>query len=183
MYHEARDMLRKAQIAKNGNCQTILEKLYKDSQYLADLSENGWTEEQIRQYDALALEDHSYEATSGERRRWEKNWQFVLNKEGKQGPMRQRHDFPEAKQKHRQQYKEHAESTGEGMNPIHATHQARLNYQQQCKGSEEYNFSVHPRTGWTYYHPRTGSTMIGSRILLAIFKPGLNSKTFFRSNS
>ena len=33
---------------------------------------------QIRQYDVLALQDHSYEATPEERRRWEKNWHIVL---------------------------------------------------------------------------------------------------------
>ena len=56
MYHKARDMLRKAENTKNGYCQTILERWYKDAQYRANLSEHGWTEEQIRQYDALALE-------------------------------------------------------------------------------------------------------------------------------
>ena len=83
MYHEARDMLREAKHAKNGHCQTILERWYKDAQYRANLSEHGWTEQQIRQHDALALEDHSCEATPEERRRWEKNWHIVLNKEVK----------------------------------------------------------------------------------------------------
>ena len=81
MYHEARDMLRKAKFPKNGHCQTIVERWYKDAKYRADVSEHGWTEEQIRQYDALALEDHSYEATPGEKRRWEKNWHIVSKKE------------------------------------------------------------------------------------------------------
>ena len=84
MYHKARDMLRKAQNAKNGHGQSILERWYKDAQYRANLSEHGWTEEQIRHNDALALEDHSYEATLEERRRWEKNWRIVLNEKGKQ---------------------------------------------------------------------------------------------------
>ena len=136
-------MLRKAKLPKNGHCQTIHERWYKDARYRADLSEDGWTEEQIRQYDALASEDHSCEATPGERRRWEKNWHTVLNKEGKQGPMRQRPDFREAKQADRQLYKEHAESTGEGPNPTHPAHQARQNYRQQFEGSEEYNCTVH----------------------------------------
>ena len=106
--------MRKAKIPKNGQCQTILERWNKDAKYRMNLSEHGWTEEQIRQYDALALEGHSYEATPEERRRWEKNWHIALNKEGKQGPMRQRPDFCEAKQTYRQLYKEHVESTGEG---------------------------------------------------------------------
>ena len=73
MYHKARDVLRKAQNGKNGYCETVLERWYKDAQYRANLSEHGWTEEQIRQYDALALEVLSCEATPEKRRRWEKN--------------------------------------------------------------------------------------------------------------
>ena len=85
--------------------------------------------------------------------RWEKNWHTVLSKEGKQGPMRQRPDFRDANKL----YTEHAESTGEGINPIHSAHQARQNYRQQFKGSEEYNYTVLPRTGWKYY-PSTSSS-------------------------
>ena len=149
LYHEARVMLRKAKLPKNGHCHTILERWYKDAKCRADLSEHGSTEEQNRQYDALALVDRSYEAAFGERRRWEKSWHIV--------PMRQRPDFREAKQAQRQPYKEHAESTGEGINPIHPAHQARQNYRQQFSGSEEYNYTVHPRTGWKYY-PSTSSS-------------------------
>ena len=58
MYHEARDTLRKAKIANNCNWQTVLERRYKDAQHRANLSEHGWTEEPIRQYDADASEDH-----------------------------------------------------------------------------------------------------------------------------
>ena len=122
MHHRASDMWRKAKLPQNGSCQTILERWYKDTKYRAALSEHGWTEEQIRQYDAVAWEDHTYEASPGEWRRWEKNWHIVKNKEGKPGPIRQRPDFREAKQAHRQLYKEHAESTGEGITSIHPAH-------------------------------------------------------------
>ena len=44
---------------------------------------------------------------------------FFKTTERKQGPIRQRPDFREAKQAHRQLYKEHAESTGEGIHSIH----------------------------------------------------------------
>ena len=57
------------------------------------LSKTGWTEEQIIQYDELALEDHSYIATRGERDRNEKSWVLTLNEEGAQRPMNQRSDF------------------------------------------------------------------------------------------
>ena len=57
MCHEARDMLRKP---KRVSEKTVLERWYKDERYSMNLLELGWTEEQIRQYDALALEDHSF---------------------------------------------------------------------------------------------------------------------------
>ena len=144
MCHQARDMWRRAKLPKISSCQTILERWYRDNKYCKSLFEEGWTEEQIRQYDELQLEDHSHEATPGERRRWEKNWHIVFNKEGKQGPMRQRPDFREAKHAYRQLFKERAESTGEGAP------QTRQNYRQRCEGSED-TCTVHPRTGWTYY--------------------------------
>ena len=65
MYFKAHDMLRKAHSNKNGNCETILERWYKDDQYRKSLSCVGWTEEQ-KQYDAIALEDHSYVSTTEE---------------------------------------------------------------------------------------------------------------------
>ena len=48
---------------------------------------------------------------------------FFFNKEGKEGPMRQRPDFREAKHAYRQLYKEHAESTGGGNKSIHPAQQ------------------------------------------------------------
>ena len=39
MYHKARDMLRKAKLPKNGSCETILERWYKDAKFRADLSD------------------------------------------------------------------------------------------------------------------------------------------------
>ena len=85
--------------------------------------------------------------------------------------MRQRPDFRKAKQAHRQPYKEQAESTGEGINPIDPAHQARQNYRQQLQGSEEYNFSVHLELDGNIIfqqarlHPRNGD-----------LQPGLNRK-------
>ena len=76
MYHTARDLLRKAKLPKNGSCETILERWYTDADYQKSLSDEGWAEEEIRQYDSLALENYSYEATPEERRRWEINWKL-----------------------------------------------------------------------------------------------------------
>ena len=68
MNHTARDMLRKANFQRmNGSCETILERWHTDADYQKSVSGECWTEEKIRQYDALALEDHSCEEASAER--------------------------------------------------------------------------------------------------------------------
>ena len=92
IYHKGRDMLRKDNLSKNGSCETIRERWYTDADYRTSLSDEGSTEEKIRQCDAIAMEDHSHEATPEERRRWQRNWKIVFNK-GVQGPTRQRPDF------------------------------------------------------------------------------------------
>ena len=71
-------MLRKAKLPKNGSCETILERWYTDAEYQESLSDEGWTEDKIRHYDAFALEDHSHEATPEERGRWRRNWKIVF---------------------------------------------------------------------------------------------------------
>ena len=78
MCHKARDMLRKAKRPRNGSRETFLERWNTDAVYQKSLFDEGWTGEKIRQYDALALEDHSYEATPAERRRWQRNWKVVF---------------------------------------------------------------------------------------------------------
>ena len=112
MYHKSRDMLRKAKLPKNGSCETILERSHTDADFQKSLSDEGWTEKKIEEYDALALEDQSYGATPQERGRWQRNWQIVLNREGVHGPIRHRPDFREAKRAYCRLYKEHVESTG-----------------------------------------------------------------------
>ena len=67
MYHKAHDMLRKARRHKSGGYKTILERRRDDDKYRKSLSDIGWTEEQIIQYDTIALEDHSFVATWQER--------------------------------------------------------------------------------------------------------------------
>ena len=62
-----REMLQKARQPKHGENKSMLERWHKDEQYRKSLSEIGWTEEQIFEYDNIALEDHSYVATRSER--------------------------------------------------------------------------------------------------------------------
>ena len=88
--------------------------------------------------------------------------------------------------------KEHSGSTGEGLNSLHPSHQARQDYRQQLECSEEYGFMVQTRTGGNIIlqqvrlHPRYGSsTMIGSRIKVGIIgdlQPGLDSNILGRNH-
>ena len=122
------------------------------------LSDEGWTEEKIKEYDALALEDHSHEATPARRGRRQRNWKIILNK-GVEGKMRQRSDFREVKHAYRQLYKEHAdEGTVEGAKSIHLAKQTRQNSQQQFDEHEVCVYTVHPRTGWKYYTSTSSSS-------------------------
>ena len=70
----AHDMLRKAREHKGGGYKTILERWHDDDKHRKSWSEIGWTEEQIIQHDELALEDHCFFATRGERNHNEKSW-------------------------------------------------------------------------------------------------------------
>ena len=90
MRYKAHEMLKKAQ---RKQYKTILERWYNDDKYRKSLSDIGWTEEQIFQYDAIALEDHSYMATWQERSPNGKSWKMSLNAEGIQGTLNQRSDL------------------------------------------------------------------------------------------
>ena len=48
---------------------------------------------QIKQFDGLALEDHSYVATPEERSRYKNSWKVSQNREGIQGQIKQRPDI------------------------------------------------------------------------------------------
>ena len=96
---------------------------------------DGWTEKQIKQYDATALEDHAYVSTTEERSRIKESWKNSLNGEGIQGLMNQRRDFIEAKHKYKRLYEEHTARTSEGN---------RQRRDQQFEGLDESNYTVDP---------------------------------------
>ena len=56
------------------------ERWHNDDQHRKSLSEIGWTEEHIIEYDKIALGNHSYIATRGERDRNERRWVLKLKK-------------------------------------------------------------------------------------------------------
>ena len=80
---KAHEMLKKARKHKSGGYENILDRWHKVDKYRKYLSDVGWAEEQIIQYDEIALEDHSYVATRPERSRHEKSWTLSLNAEGR----------------------------------------------------------------------------------------------------
>ena len=86
-------MLKKARGNKN-----ILDRWNKDDKCSKSLSDIGWTEQRIIQYNEIGVEDHSHIATRQESRRNEKSWKLSLNTKNIQGPLNQRSDFKEAKQ-------------------------------------------------------------------------------------
>ena len=131
MYFKAHDMLRKARKDRYGNCKTILERWYKDDKYRESLWDTGWTEEQIKQYDAIALEDHSHVAANEERRRNQKSCNISLNREGLQGPMIQRSDFIEAMHKCKRLHDEYTETIGETNKPNLPVQQIRERREHQ----------------------------------------------------
>ena len=147
MHNKAKEVLQKARQPKHGCYKTILERWHKDDKYRKSLSDIGWTEELIVQYDEFALEDHSYIASREERTRNEKNWVVSLNKEGLQGPLNQRPDFVAAKREFKSLHDEHAKETSEGNTPIHLLQRTRQRRNQQFEGLEENNNQADPRTG------------------------------------
>ena len=76
MYYKTHEMLKKAQ---RKQYKTILERWYDDDKYRKSLSDVGWDEEGMMQYDKIALENHSYTATKEGRRRSENSWKLSLN--------------------------------------------------------------------------------------------------------
>ena len=188
-------MLRRGRTSKE---RVSAKRFWKDglgTQNIAQISlKHGRTEEQIRQYDALALEDHSYEDTLGERRRWGKNWHTIalMKKENKV----QRGNaliFVEAKQAHRVNKTKNTRKVPakELIPSIQHTKQNKIidnNSKDQRSTTVRFTLELdgHIIPQQVRLHPRNGSsTMIWSRIKVGItgdLQPGLNSNSL-RSKS
>ena len=61
MYYKAHAMLKTARKHRSGGYEHILDRWHTDDKHRKSLSDIGWTEEQIIQYDEIALEDHFYD--------------------------------------------------------------------------------------------------------------------------
>ena len=111
-----------------------------------------------------------------------------LNAEGIQGPLNQRSDFIEAKQKCKRLYDEHTAITRDGNKPIPPGQQDRLRLDQQFEGLEEYDYrlegdSILPPGRRIHLRHHTGNpAATGSQVEAGIRGknyPGLNSNFFF----
>ena len=74
IYHRARDMFRKSQTSKERFVRNYSGKMVHRCRLSKVVVWWRLDRREIRQYDALALEDHSYEATPEERGRWQRKW-------------------------------------------------------------------------------------------------------------
>ena len=144
-------MLQKAREPTHGGHKTIVERWQKDDKYRTSLSEIGWTEEQIFQYDKLALEDHRFSATRKERDRYESMCVLKLNEEGAQAPWTRRLDYVEAKREMERLHDEHVKKTSEGSVPIHPSQRLRQPRGQKFEGLKQHNYRVDPQTGRRFY--------------------------------
>ena len=68
--------------------QFLRDPVYRESQLAI-----GWSEQECKEWDELAKEDHTYKLTPEESRRYEGQWYLALNKAGKKGPMKLRSDY------------------------------------------------------------------------------------------
>ena len=161
MCYKAHEMLKKAHSHKN-SYKNILDRWKNDDKYRKSLSDLGWTEEPIIQYDEIAFEDHSCTATREERSRHEKSWTLALNGEGVQGPLNQRSDSKEAKQTCRRLYQENTAITGSGNKPVPPEQQVRPRRDQQFEGHEEHAYRLDASTGWRYYPSSTTNSSSSS---------------------
>ena len=109
----------------------------------------GWSEQQCKEWDELAKEDHTYKLTPEERRRYKGQWYLTLNKEGKNGPMKLRSDYRAAVM---MKNRLHQESRKPIEEPIHPNQQRRIRQGQEVF-SEDYFSSarVDQHTGWQYW--------------------------------
>ena len=98
MYYKAKTVLQKAKQPKHGGHKTILERWRKDDKYRNSSTSGGWTEEHIKEYDAIALQKQTHIASRTEGRRISQNWVLKDNRQGgQQIPRDQQPDFAQAK--------------------------------------------------------------------------------------
>ena len=118
--------------------------VYRESQLVI-----GWSEQKCKEWDEHAKEDHTYELTPEEKKRYQGQWYLSLNKAGKNGPMKLRSDYRAAVMMKNRLHRESGESIEE---PIHPGQQRRIQQGEEVF-SEDYLYSarVDQHTGWQFW--------------------------------
>ena len=80
---------------------------------------SGWTEQKCTEMDELAKQNHTYQLSTEEFKRYQEQWYLTLNKSGKNAPMRLRPDFRAAVSLKNRLHRESGEQFAE---PISAQH-------------------------------------------------------------
>ena len=162
MYCKATDMLPKARQPKHGGHKSMLERWHTDAQYRKSLSDIGWAEEQVTEYDKIALESHSHVTTRSERIHKSKHWILGLNQDGVQQPLYQQPDLAQAKRECKRLHDEHVTRTQQDYRTIPRDQQARQRKGQAFEGIDEHDYRVDPQTGWKFKRESQGDLLPSS---------------------
>ena len=132
------------------------DRLLRDPIYRESQLAIGWSEQQCKEWDELAKEDHSYRLTPEEKKRYQGQWYLTLNKAGKNGPVKLRSDFRAAVMMKNRKHHESGEPIEE---PIHPGQQRRTQRGQEVF-SEDYlsGARIDQHTGWQYWLPYSSSS-------------------------
>ena len=79
--------------SQGGHFTGVHDRFLRDPVYRESELAIGWTEQQCKEMDELAKEDHTYLLTPEGKRRYQGQWYLTLNKSGTNGPMRLRSGF------------------------------------------------------------------------------------------
>ena len=142
-------MLQKANQPKHGGHKTILERWRKDDRYRNYLTSGGWTEEHIKEYDAIALQKQTHVASRTEGRRISQNWVLKDNRQGAQQiPRDQQPDFAQATKITKRLHDEHLKETQADVRSPETSKSFCQSRGQEFQGLEKFNFRVDPKIRW-----------------------------------
>ena len=131
MYHQARQMLKRARQKKHGRHPTIISRWYADEEYTKSLAAHNIGELQIMLFERIALEKHHCTATKAEIIQNTKHWVLYLNPDGPQKPLNQRPEFTRAIKECKRLQDAHLARTQQSYRPIHPSQQVRQRKEQQ----------------------------------------------------
>ena len=130
--------------------------------FCKSLSDIGWNEEGKMQYDKIALEDHSYTATTEERSRNENSWTHSLHAEGAQGPLNQRGDLRMQNRHAKDCTMSFQQSPEVETNPSLQSNKSDKGAINSLKAMKNYVFRLDASTGWRYYPSSTTPSLSSS---------------------